>query len=142
MAWSETARRDFEEREEYRKEHGEKDRYEKKGSPAPPAGDKQPPEKPEGRSNGDWTDADYIGALTKIRYSDWGEASNAILTLRDHIRGLTQEKADYEDRIKKLRDENARLISEMTYQPAPTETENVVVEVDENKPEDIDSLWK
>lgn len=142
MEWSETARRDFEEREEYRKKHGEKDRYEKQNDPSTPGGDKQPPEKPDGRSNGDWTDADYIGTLSKIRHSDWDEARQEILRLRDHIRQMTQEKTDYEGRIRKLRDENARLISEMTYQPAPTETETVVVEVDENKPEDIDSLWK
>lgn len=91
----------------------------------------------------DWTDRQYIEVMTRIRHSEWDEAKAAITQLKEHINSIYSSLSSKDDRIRKLMDENAKLVADMTTaQPQSHTDESTIDEPTESILEDIESLWK
>lgn len=91
----------------------------------------------------DWTDRQYIEVMTRIRHSEWHEAKAAITQLKEHIISIYSKMCTKDERIRKLMDENAKLVADMTTsQPQTLTDESTIDEPTESILEDIESLWK
>lgn len=91
----------------------------------------------------DWTDRQYIEVMTRIRHSEWDEAKAAIAQLKEHINSIYSSLASKDERIRKLMDENAKLVADMTTaKPQALTDESTIDEPTESILEDIESLWK
>lgn len=91
----------------------------------------------------DWTDRQYIEVMTRIRHSEWDEAKAAITQLKEHINSIYSKLSSKDERIRKLMDENAKLVADMTTaQPQTVTDESTIDEPTESILEDIESLWK
>lgn len=91
----------------------------------------------------DWTDRQYIEVMTRIRHSEWDEAKAAISQLKEHINTIYSKLSSKDERIRKLMDENAKLVADMTTaQPQTLTDESTIDEPTESILEDIESLWK
>lgn len=91
----------------------------------------------------DWTDRQYIEVMTRIRHSEWDEAKAAITQLKEHINSIYSSLSSKDERIRKLMDENAKLVADMTTaQPQTLTDESTIDEPTEPILEDIESLWK
>lgn len=94
-------------------------------------------------STTDWTDRQYVEVMTRIRHSEWDEAKAAITQLKEHIRTMYSSLSSKDERIRKLMDENAKLVADMTTaQPQNHTDESTIDEPTEPILEDIESLWK
>lgn len=94
-------------------------------------------------STTDWTDRQYVEVMTRIRHSEWDEAKSAITQLKEHIRTMYSSLSSKDERIRKLMDENAKLVADMTTaQPQNHTDESTIDEPTEPILEDIESLWK
>lgn len=94
-------------------------------------------------STTDWTDRQYIEVMTRIRHSEWDEAKTAITQLKEHINSIYSNLSSKDERIRKLMDENAKLVADMTTaQPQSHTDESTIDEPTEPILEDIESLWK
>lgn len=94
-------------------------------------------------STTDWTDRQYVEVMTRIRHSEWDEAKAAITQLKEHIRSMYSSLSSKDERIRKLMDENAKLVADMTTaQPQNHTDESTIDEPTEPILEDIESLWK
>jgi hypothetical protein len=94
-------------------------------------------------STTDWTDRQYIEVMTRIRHSEWDEAKAAISQLNEHIKSMYSSLSSKDVRIRKLMDENAKLVADMTTaQPQSLTDESTIDEPAEPILEDIESLWK
>lgn len=94
-------------------------------------------------STTDWTDRQYVEVMTRIRHSEWDEAKSAITQLKEHIRSMYSSLSSKDERIRKLMDENAKLVADMTTaQPQNHTDESTIDEPTEPILEDIESLWK
>lgn len=94
-------------------------------------------------STTDWTDRQYIEVMTRIRHSEWDEAKTAISQLKEHIKSMYSSLSSKDVRIRKLMDENAKLVADMTTaQPHSLTDESTIDEPAEPILEDIESLWK
>lgn len=91
----------------------------------------------------DWTDRQYVEVMTRIRHSEWDEAKAAIAQLKEHISSMYSSLSSKDERIRKLMDENANLVADMTTpQPQNHTDESTIDEPTEPILEDIESLWK
>lgn len=91
----------------------------------------------------DWTDRQYIEVMTRIRHSEWDEAKAAITQLKEHINSIYSSLSSKDERIRKLMDENAKLVADMTTaKPQALTDESTIDEPTESILEDIESLWK
>lgn len=91
----------------------------------------------------DWTDRQYIEVMTRIRHSEWDEAKAAITQLKEHIKSIYSSLSSKDERIRKLMDENAKLVADMTTaKPQALTDESTIDEPTESILEDIESLWK
>lgn len=94
-------------------------------------------------STTDWTDRQYVEVMTRIRHSEWDEAKSAITQLKEHISSMYSSLSSKDERIRKLMDENAKLVADMTTaQPQNHTDESTIDEPTEPILEDIESLWK
>lgn len=94
-------------------------------------------------STTDWTDRQYIEVMTRIRHSEWDEAKAAIAQLKEHINTMYSSLSSKDERIRKLMDENAKLVADMTTaKPQSLTDESTIDEPTEPILEDIESLWK
>lgn len=102
-----------------------------------------PTEEQTSPSANDWTDRQYIEVMTRIRHSEWDEAKAAIAQLKEHIKSMYTSLSSKDERIRKLMDENAKLVADMTTaQPQSLTDESTIDEPTEPILEDIESLWK
>lgn len=91
----------------------------------------------------DWTDRQYIDVMTRIRHSEWDEAKAAITQLKEHLNSIYSSLSSKDERIRKLMDENAKLVADMTTaKPQALTDESTIDEPTESILEDIESLWK
>ena len=147
-AWSSRARRDFDEREDYRKRRGEEDRYERKDSDDTERGRRD--ERQNNESPGGWYDdierqfregdenTDYDGLYKQLRERfEWYEEE------------LDRYDADYDEligEVDRLRNDNRRYMMRGTARRDPGK-DTAIEEQDEDIKEDgkelsFDDLWK
>lgn len=149
MKWSSRARRDFKEREEYRKRNDEKDRYEKSGESKDEKEDKE--EKYYDLTPDEVMKADVRATLLNIRDSNPGVDVNREIEklLRKYYyyeEELDKYDSDYDDLMKqyeKLKEDNRRYMLRAT--------NNDIRAIDKSQEQDIkedneiksyDDLWK
>lgn len=141
MAWSERAKEDFKEREEYHEEHDESLQPDSPEEKKTEVGEK--PAEPTAPMPDSWDDKMFSQTVSRIRNGDWNDASAAIIALRDEVRRMQTDRKEYDSRLQKLMDENAMLLTQITGSADLSEHDSTGNETDHKTSvmEDIDALW-
>lgn len=159
--WSRRARRDFDERREYRRERGEEDRYVKRGDST--RDDKRSPRELEedaredrreerGYREDEWSEDDFDNYLMQIRNASPDDnVDDAISRLRERYdyyeRELDRYDADYDDlmaEVDRLRRDNRRYMMRESAKREGDALENQQRTdiIEDGEPKDFDDLWK